>query len=104
MTLSIFTQALNPSNVNDRDIQWYFRTYWQTLYKCPTWNLSSSCNTQCNNKYNRLTPVRPVLNAVYAVANGLRISLQNICHNVSECKILTDDDKEKYEIVLVLHR
>ena len=80
-----YFQSLNPGNTKHTQIENYFKAYWVGLYGCTSANESSPCNTQPNDKYNHLAPVRPVIEAVYAIANSLRRALKKKCKSNSPC-------------------
>lgn len=82
-------ETLVPSDIKG-PVMRYLRLYYRDVYGCgknQTAEETLLCYEQPNTRYNRLAPVLPVINAVYALAQSLRRVLHYKCAhtNISHC-------------------
>ena len=75
-----YFQSLTPWN-NKRN-EYYFSFYWQFLHNCSLQNTTTfdHCKRKkTNDLFNRFTPVRPIINALYAAVYSIKAAFDDIC-------------------------
>jgi len=85
---------------NNKRNEYYFAFYWKFLYNCSLDNTTSPdyCKNITNDHFNRFTPVRPVINALYTAVYSIKAAYDIRCHGKESWCYEVENENVKQEL------